>query len=169
MTNPWTWLIAFGIAAGLVVGGVHYGTKVGIDSQKAADQSIFDDYNASIAKQKVEANNKLRDKNAEIVATLVERDNFKSQLETEHVKNTEITNKLAAAYSAYSLRFRAEENSRRGNGGSGSGDAKNQGPGNATTTIVQLPDEITRNLRQLAYEADQLNDDYKLCYGYVHH
>jgi hypothetical protein len=177
MFNPWFifgGLLSLFIAFGA---GHHQGHKTGVNAQKVASQEtidaannrtqgIIDGYNIQVAEQKAIATTKAIAQRDEVIALQAERDKFKSQLGAEHVKNQDATRRLSAAYAAYSLRFKPDI-------GTGAGDSV--GPGesaegsaacNAPPKVVQLPEALTRNLRQLVEDADELNDDYKLCYGY---
>jgi hypothetical protein len=166
--NPWTLLAGLVLAIALFAGGYYKGNQAGINAEKVRTQGIIDGYNQQIAEQKAEASKKAIEQREEVIALMDERDKFKKQLGEKHVENQVITNRLYDAYAAYGLRFRTESTSVGCGSGSGSGEgAEGRAASDETTTIVQLPDEITRNLRQLVRDADELNDDYKLCYGYV--
>jgi hypothetical protein len=157
----------------------HQGYKSGADSQAVADQAmiaaansrtqgIIDGYNVQIGLQKAEANTKYRTAQSDIIALQADRDKFKTKLGEQHVKNQDVTNRLRDVYYAYGLRFQAAESARSGDCSGCSQGARTDGACNEAVEIVQLPEAIARDLRQLAYEADQLNDDYQLCYAYTH-
>lgn len=165
--NPWVLLGGLLLVLSLCAGSAYEGHKIGVNAQKAEDQQQFDAINQKLAEQKAAAAQQYRDKQAGIIARQHDQEVFKANLEKEHVKNQDTSNRLRDAYAAYGLRFRAAESA-----GSGDSDRCPEGPGagcagNASAAIVQLPEALTRNLRQLAYDADRLNDDYRLCYGYV--
>jgi len=147
--------------------GAYLGFDYGTSKQKAADQHEIDKVNKVIAENKVKANAAYRAEASKVIALQSQLAAFKYKLEKSHVQNQETTNRLRDAYSAYGLRFRVEDDARRWGSGSGPSTTEGSTPGDEGAKIVQLPEEITRNLRQLSFEADQLNDDYKLCYGYV--
>jgi hypothetical protein len=167
MMNPWVIL-----AIVLTLGATHTGAYTlgygnGVNAQKVADQEQFDKLNKDIADQKAQANAKYRDALGSIIALQTERDKFKNQLGEQREKNREVTTKLADAYAAYQLRFSVTEVARCWRGGRYTQGAECDAASPAKTTTVQLPDAITANLRRLAKDADELNDDYKACYAYA--
>jgi hypothetical protein len=166
--SPWTLLAGLVLAISLFGGGYYKGNQAGINAEKVRTQGIIDGYNLQIAEQKAAAASKAIDQRDQVIVLQAERDKFKKQLGEQHVKNQDLTNSLHDAYSAYSLRFRAEpENTGCGHGSGSCESTQGAGAGDAGATVVQLPDALTRDLRQLVKDADALNDDYKLCYGYV--
>jgi hypothetical protein len=56
--------------------------------------------------------------------------------------------------------------SRWGCGGR-AGSAEGNAAGADGPAVVQLPDAVAGDLRQLAFEADRLKDEYATCYRYV--
>lgn len=165
--NPWVILgVVLAIGAANVEGRWE-GHKAGVNAQAMVDQKAIDAVNAQIADNKAEAASKLRDAYAENVRLQGLQDAFKHKLEIEHVANQEKSNKLAAAYSAYSLSFTRTIDSGRGDGSGDSSADKTKSASAQQTEDVQLPDQITRDLQILTKDADDLNDDYKLCYGYI--
>lgn len=177
--NPWTIVVALLLAISLAGGGYYKGHKNGMNEQAVADQKlitaanqraqgIIDGYNKQIADQKATANQMAMSQREEVIALQAERDKFKSQLGAKHAENQTLTRRLADAYAAYGLRFRTTiESGWCGDGAGVRQDSQGQSAGAPGTAVIQLPEALTRNLRQLVREADELNDDYKLCYGYV--
>jgi hypothetical protein len=166
--NPWVVLGA--LIALLSAGGIGFieGHKVGVNTQKAADQVEFDRINRERAQQKAIAETEARTQRDEVIAVLAERDKFKSQLGAQHVENQTLTRRLADAYAAYSLRFQTPvQDGWCGGSSTASGATEGQSASTPRTAVVQLPDALARDLRQLARQADELNDDYKLCRAYV--
>jgi hypothetical protein len=176
--NPWFifgGLLSLFIAFGA---GHHQGHKTGVNAQKVASQEaidtankrtqgIIDGYNIQIAEQKAIATTKAIAQRDEVIALQAERDKFKSQLGAEHVKNQDTTRRLSAAYAAYSLRFKPDVGTGAWNS-SGPGESTQGGAAcDAAPEVVQLPAALTDDIRQLVEDADELNDDYKLCYGYA--
>lgn len=178
MSSPWTIVAGLLLAISLVGGGYYKGHKNGANEQAANDQKlitaandrmqgIIDGYNIQIADQKAIATKKAIEQRDQVIALQTEREKFKKQLGEQHVKNQDLTNSLHRVYSAYSLRFRVEPESAGCGYGAGSCEgAEGRSSGNACASIVQLPEALTRDLRQLAKDADELNDDYKLCHGF---
>lgn len=178
MFNPW-FIVGALLSLFLAFGtGHHQGYKSGSNEQKVADQNavdaannrtqgIIDGYNKQISEQKAVASSKEKAQRDQVIAAQVERDQFKAKLGVEHVRNQTITRRLSDVYAAYSLRFKPDVGSGCG-GSAGSGEAAKDGASsNALPAAIQLPEAITRDLRQLVEDADELNDDYKLCYGYA--
>jgi hypothetical protein len=166
--NPWTILAGLLLAISLFGGGYYKGHVAGVNEQKVANQKAIDEINAKIAEQKAIANQKAIEQRDQVIALQVERDKFKKQLGEQHVKNQELTDRNADLLAAYSLRFRADIASAGGGAGAGSGEGAGGGAaGDATSAIIQLPAALEADLRRLVKDADDLNDDYKLCYGYA--
>jgi hypothetical protein len=176
--NPWAIIVVLVLLASYF-GGHHQGYKAGVNEQSVADQKlinaansrtqgIIDGYNQQIAEQKATAASKAIDQRDQVIALQAERDKFKNQLGEQHVKNQDATNRLHDVYAAYSLRFRAEpESTGCGYGAGPCESAEGSSARNATAAVVQLPTALAADLRRLAKDADELNDDYKLCYGYA--
>ena len=167
MFNPWSILAGVFLMIATYLTGDHFGHVRGINEQKVTDQAQFDQVNAERASQIAEANANWRTAANKVIQQQAENDALKKKLGDQYVQNTQNTNRLSAAYDALGLRYRAEQDP--GYRQSGGCTAGTEGTSASVTgaSIVQLPDEITRSLRQLALNADRLNDAYKLCYGYV--
>lgn len=167
--NPYTIIGGLVAIIALTGGGFWYGTGVGKAKQEVADQAQFDAINKKLAEQKAEATVILARADAERVALLEERDQLKTKLETEKAAHDQITDDLRGKYSSLKLQFVAVQGQAGGRGPSGGdspGPAANPS-GVAGPTLVQLPDTLAAALRQLAFDADQLRDEYALCYGYA--
>lgn len=165
--NPWVILgavLALFISFGT---GYEAGHKGGVNAQKIADQAGIDKVNAQIAENKRIAYAELANSQQEVIATQVERDKFKTQLEQEHQTNVETTNKLRDAYSAYGLRFRAEVE-RSGASSQDGVPSEGHAASDASAPVCQLSDATTKSLRDIAYDCDTLRDDYKLLYDWAH-
>lgn len=149
------------------IGGCSYGTSAGIAEQKALDQVQFDKHNQDIADQKTKANTLYRQAQDNNLALMLERDQLKTTLEKQHAINQAATTALRDKYFGVGLRFTAKQTA-----GFGSGSSGTQSPGTdpaspETSTLVQLPGEIAANIRRLVFDADQLTDEYRKCYGYA--
>ncbi len=142
------------------------GHHVGGLTQKAADQAQFDRINGEIAAQKAEANAAYRKAQDANVALLTARDKFKNDLEKQHAQSQADTASIFSTYSGVGLRY-AGQSAGSGAAGGSTASASGNPSGVDPTADVQLPDAIARDLRQLALEADQLRDDYSLCYRYA--
>lgn len=164
--NPY-FIVGFVLAIIIAgVGGCTYGHGTGVDEQKVADQTQFDKLNQDITDQKTKANALYRKAQDDNLALMTERDQLKTTLEKQHAINQAATAALRDKYFGVGLRFNAES-PRLGNGG-GSTQGAGTDPASAEpATLVQLPGEIAADLRRLAFDADQLADDYRKCYGYA--
>jgi hypothetical protein len=142
-------LLALGAAAGFYP--EHLKLEATIAQQEATLQKINADNATALANyQKQETQ----------LAT--DRDSFKTQLEQQYEANQQTTAALQLKYNTLSLRYRASSKP-----GANSNSAASTAPSAAEAPIIQLPDSVTINLRQLAADADALNDSYKLCYSYA--
>lgn len=139
----------------------------GRDAQARADQVEFDRINAAIAQQKTIAADTYRTAQATIIATLAERDKFKTQLEQDHAKNQADTAALRDKYSGLGLRLPAAEGAGRWPGGAGAVPPAADSAGAQPAASVQLSDATASALRGLAYDADSLADDYRQCYAWA--
>ena len=147
--------------------GFASGHHSGVSDQKVIDQAQFDRINQATAERKTQANALYRQKQDANLALMVERDQLKTRLEKQYAINTATTTALRDKYFGVGLRFSTRQTARLGNGG-GSAQAAGADPaGDEPAATVQLPGEITADLRRLAFDADQLVDDYRKCYGYA--
>ena len=153
------WLVSF-------VGVGAWQRHDGKTAQKVEDQAQFDKINADIAKQNAEAN-------ALYVAAVESKDKaekeraaIKLALEKERQSNVQAINDLRSKYANVGLRYAVQ-----GAGLWASGSCALPGEGNAAgnsgTAEYELPAAITANLRELAYQCDALNADYKLLYDWA--
>jgi hypothetical protein len=106
-------------------------------------------------------------KQAEVITALAERDQFKNQVEKERNEHRVETDTLRARYAGLGLRFRPREGAGSGAGSGSAGGPQGDATGAAAPADVQLPDQVAGDLRQLAFEADRLKDEYGACYRYV--
>ncbi|HQR02486.1 MAG: hypothetical protein JSR19_06925 [Proteobacteria bacterium] len=167
MPNPWIILgVVLALAGSFVAGDLH-GHKQGIAEQKVADQAQFDKINAERAEQIATANAAYRKAQHDNLALMVERDQLKTRLEKEHAANQKATDDLHARYAGVGLRFNLAQGTGLGGSGQRAEGTGSNAAGIGSTAVVQLPDSIAANLRQLAYDADQLADSYRECYGYA--
>ena len=168
MMNPGVILAL--VLAFLGVGGSSfmYGDHVGTLGQQVKDQKQFDQINADIAKNKKIADAIYRNAQAIIIQQAADRALSDNQREKERQTDAKTNTDLRAKYDATILRFRAPQTSGLGNCGAntnspGTGTASNSG-----TVEVQIPDEITRKLRSIVFDADSLSTDYTLLYNWAH-
>jgi hypothetical protein len=167
LPNPYAILagVLFWIASLGVVGTWQH--HAGVVEQKAECQRDFDRINAAIAKQKAQASSMYQAKQAEVITALAERDQFKNQVEKERNEHRVETDTLRARFAGLGLRFRPAEGAGSGAGSGSAGGPQGDATGAAAPADVQLPDQVAGDLRQLAFEADRLKDEYGACYRYV--
>lgn len=162
--NPLAALILMIVIA---AGGFFAGHHVGENAQKVADQAQFDGINQKLADQKTEAAGILKERNAENLALMAERDQLKTDLEKTREDNRKATDDLRRKYSSVGLRFQPAQAAGAGCGGRGAEGASADPSGVDAPTAVELPAALTASLRQIAYDADTLADEYRECYGYA--
>lgn len=167
MLNPYAILGALAVWLASLVGVGYWQHDAGVSAQKVADQRQFDRINTERAQQADQANVMYRAKQAEVIAALAERDAFKNQLEKERGEHRAATDALAARYAGLQLRFRAAQGAAPGDRGGRADSAAPNAPGADAAPVVQLPDAVATDLRQLALDADRLRDEYATCYGYA--
>ena len=160
-------LVALCALVGAYTSGNYFGHQHGVNDQKVVDQKQFDAISNQLTAQTIEANVKLRELTATIIAAQTASDQFKTNLEQERAQNRNTVDSLRAKYANDSLRFTAQRDPGRGGGSGGASPAKDPAPGAPATTILQLPDAITASLRRLTADADSLATDYRTCYRYV--
>lgn len=166
--NPYL-LLVIGLAlAGAYFGGEHQGHAAGVNDQKVTDQATFDRYNREIDRNKTEAASLLATANAKIVAGQAREDEFKTQLEKAREINRNEVDTLRRKYASTGLRFAAPAAAGCGDGRGGSSGPETKTAGaEGPLVVVQLPDKITGDLRQLTVDADTLRVEYAACYAYV--
>ena len=165
--NPYTILGGILVWGASLAGAGWWAHGVGVNAQKVADQAIFDRYETASREQETAANNLLHQKEQELIELVLDREALTNQLEKTHASAQRTTNALRGELAGERLRFAAREDSCGKSGGSTS----RAGPDSASNpapALVELPAEIEGRLRELAYDADTLRDDYALLYGWSH-
>ena len=168
MLNPWIILavvLAIVGAGGTgFAGGHHFGTA----AQKVADQAEFDRINKQIAERKATADAMYRNAQAVIIQQAADREESDHQREKERQSNVKTINDLRSRYAAVGLRFSTGQASGLGRCGIGTSSPGTDPSGHDGTAEIQLPDAITRRLRDIAYDADALIVDYTILYAWAH-
>lgn len=165
--NPWMILGAVFLIISLCAGSAYEGKVYGENAQQVTDQKEFNRINAERALQKAEAQERLNTAYKGNIALMEDRNRIQHQLEVDHVQNQDATNALRHKFTAERLRYRSTESSGNRDGCGQAVPAPGNATGAAETTIRELPDAVTRELRQIAYDADQLSNDYALCYSWA--
>ena len=155
------------LLVGIACGGLYYGhtryvegvrvTRLAWDTDRATWQTALD-------KQKRDALALLVQTQADVDAANEKAVKVAAQQEKDYATYMAGTAALAAQYATHGLRYAApSESARRGaSGGSAVSPAASAADAPART-VVQLPDAIGRNLRQLTVDADNLRNAYGLC------
>lgn len=158
--------ILLALIAGLFGCAVYYGhtryaegvrvTKLEWDTDRATWQHALD-------KQKSDAQAMLSTAQESVDAANAKAIKVAAQQEKDYATYMAGTAALAAQYATHSLRYAAPSSSRCGASGGTtvSGAAAQAQP--TARTVVQLPDAIAGNLRQLTVDADKLRNAYGLC------
>lgn len=157
-------LIFLAVACG---GSAYEGHRFGVDQQAVADQKQFDTINAEITQQKAEAHTLLEKAMDDNLDLETQRNTLKDKIQKDREDARNKTDALTRQLAFERLRFIPTEDSGCRVGG---GDAQGSSPGSAGTTQapdVLLPEAISRNLFQLALDADRLRDDYAACYAWA--
>lgn len=130
---------------------------------KTGGNSVRVEYQVAIDKQKAEADKLIEENLNELIATQTQNNQFKLTIEKERQAHVQETNTLRAKYASTSLRFIPNT--------SGSSDSNQvsdttNATSDASATSVELPNAITTNLLELAYDCDTLRDDYAVLYKF---
>ena len=165
--NPTLIIIALVSAGVIAFGADQFGYNRGITEQKVADQKVIDEVNVQLEANKAEAARILLDRNTEILALVAARDQAKNVLEAEREKTRQSDAADRAKYNALSLRFKSVKNSASRDCGTSTGGAGIDPAAAESTEVVQLPDQVAGDLRQLAFDAQELNGDYAKCYAFA--
>lgn len=145
------------------------GHASGVTSQKVVDQKQFDAINRQLDAQKAEAGALLKKANADIVAAMAAADSFKTQLERDSETRKAEIDTLRRSYAGRSLRFATSSKAAGcGAGSSGASGAEGAAAGPDGSAVVQLPDQVTADLRQLTVDGDVLKSEYRKCRDYVY-
>jgi HAMP domain-containing protein len=156
-------LLALIVLLAAVAGGAAY-TMHRLDvTQEQADMAAVQ---KKLDQQQIDAATALRQAQEHITELAQANLKTNNQLEAQHEDYQRQIVALRHQLDASKLQYRAPATT---GGGSGSTVPTPDGvPANVTAAIVQLPDSITIDLRQLAEDADALNADYQTCYNAVH-
>jgi hypothetical protein len=165
--NPFLIIVIGLVWLGSLAGVGKWQYIAGVTAQKVADQVQFDVINQKLADQKTEAAAVLKRSNADNLALLVERDRLKTTLEKEYATNQATTAAARDRYAGLGLRFQPAQVAECGSGGGSAQGASADSAGAGASASVQLPDEIAGDLRQIAFDADTLADNYRKCFGYA--
>lgn len=165
--NPYIIIGAMLAIAGAFFSGDYFGHGRGIDEQKVSDQREFDRINAGLAKQKAEANALYRQAQADIISLQGERDKLKTELEAKREIDRKATEARRTEFAGVGLRFKpAQGAGDRRDGAVPPSPGANPASADAAPAI-ELPATVTSDLRSFAFDADNLADEYRKCYGYA--
>ena len=159
--NPYAILAGVILWLASLAGVGYWQHGAGDDARAKVDQVQFDKINVAIAENKAKANLIYQ------ADLQTDRDSFKTQLEKEHAANQAATAALHDKYFGVRLHFSATEVAGSGDGSTSAVPSLADASRAAGTITVELSAAASSALRQLAYEADQLADNYRECYGFV--
>lgn len=165
--NPYMILGAVIFLAVACAGSAWEGHSIGVNSQKAEDQAQFDQINASLTQQKADAHAKLEKALGDNLDVMSEREEAKAQLEKEREIHRTGTNALRTQLAFAGMRLPAET-SGCGGGGGGTETPASSAPGDASPAFCVVSAAAAQSLRDIAFDADTLRDDYKLLYDWAH-
>lgn len=155
------------LIVGILTGGLYYGhtrysegvrvTRLQWDADRASWQSALD-------KQKHDALGLLIAAQADVDAANLRNSKIAAQQEKDYATYMAGTAALAAQYATRSLRYAAPSAPTRCGASGGAPLPRAASSAQPTTrTVVQLPDAIADNLRQLTVDADNLRNAYGRC------
>jgi hypothetical protein len=124
----------------------------------APEHAKFEAYKADIAAQSTRVQ---KEAQARVDKALADNLALNQQIEADHAKHSAETNALHSQLASVRLRFKSS-------GSCGTMPGTTSSPANDSSTYVELPSEIERNLRELAYSADRLKDDYAACRAWAY-
>ena len=168
MLNPWIILAVVLAIVGAGGGGFASGHHFGTVAQKVEDQAEFDRINKQIADRKATADAIYRNAQAVIIQQAAEMAQADNQREKERQSNVKTINDLRSRYAAVGLRFSTGQTSGLGRCGLGADGTSTDPAGHNGAAEIQLPDQIERRLRDIAYDADALKVDYAILYKWAH-
>ena len=166
--NPYIIIAVLLAIAGAFGAGEFDGHKRGTVAQAIADQKQFDAINAQIVTQKMEAHSMLEKAQADIITAQAAADSFKTQLEKDSETRQTQIDTLRRQYAGVSLRFKSAQAPGCGASSAGASSAQGTAPSPDGGAVVQLPDTVAANLRQLTVDGDTLISEYKKCRDFAY-
>lgn len=131
---------------------------------KTGGNAVRVEYQDAINQQKAEADKLIQQNIDDLLFTQAENDAIKSKLEKERQDNVKTTNDLRTKLANSGLRFKSNQ---CGSDGKNALPTESNSSSNTSTASIELPSEIARNLRELAFDCDTLRDDYTLLYNFT--
>lgn len=166
--TPYRWLIELAFATALIAGilfGVWtYGHKryeAGAAAQLATDT-------LAVNSQKAEAVRMIQDRDLQIIALQQANQAQRAQQDKQHAQDQERTDALRRDNAPRVLRVNVPVPGRCGPSRGVDVPSSPASPVSSGTEVVQLPDAVAGNLRQLTVDADTLNDWYRVAYRSLH-
>lgn len=130
---------------------------------KSGGNAVRVEYQTALQEQQAIANEMIQANINKVQSTIAENETIKQKLERERRTNAKTTHDLRIKLSTNSLQFTPSS----GQGGTDTMSTEGSSPSNARTAPIQLPEQITRSLQELAFDCDTLKDDYTLLYNFT--
>jgi hypothetical protein len=131
---------------------------------KTGGNAVRVEYQDAINQQKAEADKIIQQNIDDLLSTQAENNSIKDKLEKERQNNVKTTNDLRTKLANSGLRFKSNQ---CGSSSKDSLPTESNSSSDTSSTSVELPSEIGRNLRELAFDCDTLRDDYSLLYKFT--
>lgn len=155
------------IIIGLMTGSYFFGHSVGTDTQQIKDQVEFSRIDKERTKQKEDAAALLDQEVKKGIALTNQNQELIAQGVKDHEAFRKTTADLNHKYSTLKLRFATTSTSTGSCSNSTTIQSGETISGTPSASVVQLPDSITNDLRQLTENADTYLGWYRKCYKYV--
>ena len=167
LPNPWVIIGIIGLWLASLVSVGFWQHGAGIDAQTLVDAKEFKRIDDERTEQKRVANVTLRKALEKNIAVQLANDKRAQEQEKENAKLKADFDDIRRKYVGVGLRFPAAESPGHRPGGASALPAGTDTAVPAAAAVLQLPDSVTANLRQLAYEADQVTANYDRCYQFA--
>lgn len=165
-------LLILAVLAGVAWGGSHIGRALQAQDDAPIIKRLHDDVaarDAAITRQKLDAAGLMQQLQAAVIAKQQADAALHQLQETYREADRQRTADARRRLADDRLRITVPiEAGGCGGGGAGAVPGTADAAGAPRTETVDLPGPVARDLRQLVLDADELADDYRACYRFVH-